>query len=117
MNFKKSIFTIGLLLAVFVPSQKVCAEQEHYYFYVPLRDLVITGSWPDRGGDASELQWDWQTRMKLKYFMPYAATEAGQEIYIDYNQAFFPNLPNSQQFNLWRVQTIKKLLDNASVAN
>jgi len=85
--------------------------QTHYY-YLPLRQLQIDGSWPDSQQVSKVL--DWRQKQYLKYYMPYAVCDNGEEVYIDTRQTIPQDRWN--RFNLWQIESTTQLLNGSYAA-
>lgn len=89
----------------------VSVQAAEHYYYLPLRQLEISGQWPDSGEAGENL--DWLNRRNLKYYLPYARGTSGEDIYIDYIHNL-GDRPGS--FNIWQIGSVAQLLNSAFVA-
>ena len=109
MKIQKTSFVIVSLVCCL--GWNVLAQGQSHYYSVPLRLLDIQGQWPDQEQSGPQ-QLKWSNRQYLKYYMPYAVGDSGEEMYIDIiGQAMLGE--RQERFSLWRIQSVTQLLDSA----
>jgi len=102
-----AVFAAGFTVSV------VFSQNTEMYYCLPLRQIEIEGQWPDKVL-SSPAPLDWGLRQQIKYYLPYAAGDRQEEIYIDFGEFIQSGGQNRPDF--WRIQSVGQLLDNASVA-
>ncbi|MCI0498913.1 MAG: hypothetical protein L0Y36_04435 [Planctomycetales bacterium] len=110
MKIQNILFAAAVFVGTAGPT--LLAQSEMYY-YLPLRQVEIQGQWPDQGKTSAK-QLEWPGRQYLKYYMPYAVSDKGEEIYLDFGGAV--NAARLNRFDLWQVQSITQLLDSTHLA-
>lgn len=113
MRFQTYLIMAFLAAGFAVPAVFSQNTDTYYYYYLPLRQIEIQGLWPDKVLSSPAVL-DWRLRQQVKYYLPYAAGDRQEEIYIDFGIIVQSGSRSRPDF--WRIQSVGQLLDSATIA-